>query len=197
MSESTDQPEDHEGLPSEMEFVDRPVSQKARSALHLYYNNATLDEIVQVVGFASVAEASRAIDTAVKAELRGDTKAKDKMRHIANRKLDQLLRSVSAKAANPKHPEHLNAVSKALAIIDRHIKLYGLDAPAEMVVHNPDAGEIEAWVTSVLAKSNPVAEEFDIFDAEVVDDDEDVDDGVSGEDTGEGNEGDSPRAIGA
>lgn len=169
MSESTE-PDD---LVTEAEFVDRPVSQKARSALHLYYNNATLDEITQIVGFTSVEEASRAIDVAVKAELRGDTKAKDRMRHIANRKLDQLLRSVSGKAANPKHPEHLNAVGKALSIIDRHIKLYGLDAPSEMIVHNPDAGEIEAWVLSVLQQGKPPIEEDDVLDGEIVEDDDD------------------------
>jgi hypothetical protein len=169
MSESTDD----ESLVTEAEFVDRPVSQKARSALHLYYNNATLDEIVTVVGFTSIEEASRAIDVAVKAELRGDSKQKDKMRHIANRKLDQLLRSVSGKAANPKHPEHLNAVGKALSIIDRHIKLYGLDAPTEMVVHNPDSGEIEAWVLSVLQHGKPDVEEDDILDVEFSEDDDD------------------------
>lgn len=180
MSESTDPNE--LDLVAEAEFVDRPVSQKARSALHLYYNNASLDEITQVVGFASIEEASRAIDAAVKAELRGDTKAKDRMRHIANRKLDQLLRSVSAKAANPKHPEHLAAVGKALSIIDRHIRLYGLDAPTEMIVHNPDAGEIEAWVTNLLSQASPPLEDVDIFDiveGEVEDDEGDEgDDGV-------------------
>jgi hypothetical protein len=173
MSESTE--DDDPDLVTEAEFVDRPISHKARSALHLYYNNASLDEIVTVVGFASIEEASRAIDSAVKAELRGDTKAKDRMRHIANRKLDQLLRSVSAKAANPKHPEHLSAVDKAVKIIDRHIRLYGLDAPTEMIVHNPDSEEIQAWVTSVMAQGQADLEEMDILDVEgeVVEDDDD------------------------
>lgn len=162
------EPTDDEGLPDGPRFVDRPISQKARSALHLYYNNASMDEIKTVVGFASVEEASRAIDRAVKAELDSDPKAKDKMRHIANRKLDQLLRSVSAKAANPKHPEHLAAVTRALAIVDRHIRLYGLDAPTEMIVHNPDAGEIEAWVVGVLNKGAPNLVDADIFDGDIV-----------------------------
>jgi hypothetical protein len=173
MSESTSEPD----LVTEAEFVDRPVSQKARSALHLYYNNASLDEIVTVVGFASIEEASKAIDIAVKAELRGDTKAKDRMRHIANRKLDQLLRSVSAKAANPKHPEHLAAVGKALNIIDRHIKLYGLDAPTEMIVHNPDSGEIEAWVMGLMNEGRGDLQEADILEGEVVSVRDDDDDG--------------------
>lgn len=180
MSEST---EDLTTGADELKFVDRPIGQKARSALHLYYNNASLDEIVKVVGFASPAEASKAIDRAVKAELAGDPKAKDRMRHIANRKLDQLLRSVSGKAANPKHPEHLVAVGKAVSIIDRHIRLFGLDAPTEMIVHNPDEGAIQAWVVSVLNQGSPDLVDADILDAEVIEaevEEPDQDDGSAG-----------------
>lgn len=193
MSESTEPVDpDDEDLTTgaeNMKFVDRPIGQKARSALHLYYNNASLDEICEVVGFASPAEASRAIDRAVKAELASDPKAKDRMRHIANRKLDQLLRSVSAKAANPKHPEHLQAVTRAVAIIDRHIRLFGLDAPTEMIVHNPDAGEIEAWVVGVLNKGQPDLKDADIFDGEVVEGE------VEGPDEDEGGAG-VPALVG-
>lgn len=182
MSESTDD-EDLTTGAEDLRFVDRPIGQKARSALLLHYKGLTIDEIVAVVGFASIEEASKAIDKAVAAELRSDPKAKDRMRHIANRKLDQLLRSVSGKAADPKHPEHLAAVDKAVKIIDRHIRLFGLDAPSEMIVHNPDAGEIEAWVVGVLNHGNPDLKDIDIFDRDVVEG-EVVDDGDDEPDTG-------------
>jgi hypothetical protein len=77
---------------------------------------------------------------------------------------------------DPKHPEHLAAVGKAKELIDRHIRLLGLDAPTEMVVHNPDSGEIEAWVMAVMAQAQPGLVEDDIFEAEVISDD--PDDGV-------------------
>jgi hypothetical protein len=149
---------------SELEFADRPYSKKAMSALSLRAAGATLDDIVTIVGFASAKEAATAIDRALRDELRSDPKARDKMRALANDRLERLLRSVWPKALKSDHPEHLAAVGKAKELIDRHIKLYGLDAPTEMVVHNPDSGEIEAWVTSVLAKSQQSLQEIDPLD---------------------------------
>jgi len=163
---------------SEIEFVDRPINQKVISALSLRLAGASLEEICQVVGFASTKEAANAIDKALKEELRSDPKNRDRLRDLANRRLERLMRSVWAKATDPRHPEHLAAVGKAKELIDRHIRLYGLDAPAEMIVHNPDSGEIEAWVLSIMAQSQPDLVEADVLDAEVVDEPEDPEDGV-------------------
>jgi type II secretory pathway component PulK len=163
MPDPTDQPS------SEVEFVNRPYSQKAVSALSMRVAGATLDEICTVVGFASTKEAITAIDKALREELRGDEKNRDKMRQIANQRLERLLRSVWSKAIDEDHPEHLNAVAKARELIDRHIKLYGLDAPAEMIVHNPDSGEIEAWVMQIMGQAdNP-----DVVEADILDEDDD------------------------
>lgn len=156
----------------EIEFVEAPYSQKAISALSLQVAGATLVEICEVVGFASQKEAQNAIAKVVKAELRADPKNRDKMRDMVNRRLERLLRSVWSKAIDEDHPEHLNAVAKARELIDRHIKLYGLDAPAEMIVHNPDDGTIEAWVMSLMGKDAD-----DIVEADVLDEDDDDDEG--------------------
>lgn len=153
-------------------FVERPQNQKGTSALALRVAGATLADIVRVIGFASEDEAVRAIDKALKAELRSDPRQRDKMRGLANQRLERLLRSVWAKAVDPNSSEHLAAVGKAKELIDRHIRLYGLDAPSEMVVHNPDSSEIEAWVMSVLAKGGQEVEEDDVLEAEVVDEDD-------------------------
>ena len=37
----------------------------------------------------------------------------------------------------------------ALSIIDRHIRLMGLDAPTEISIHTPTQHEIERWVDGV------------------------------------------------
>lgn len=171
MSEPTPEPI------GEVEFVERPVSKKVTSALALRLAGANLDEICQVVGFASRREAQNAIDKALKEELRSDPRNRDKMRNLANQRLERLLRSVWTKAVDPSNPEHLAAVGKAKELIDRHVKLFGLDAPTEMVVHNPDSGEIEAWVMAVMAKSQPDLIEADIFEAEVLSENPDEDDG--------------------
>ena len=49
--------------------------------------------------------------------------------------------------------------------MDRHAKLYGLDAPTEVVVHNPTQTELEAWVTRLLAATEPRVVGYDIIAA--------------------------------
>lgn len=163
-----------ESTGSEIEFAERPISRKAISALSLRVAGATLEDICAVVGFASPEEAGRAIDKALKEELRSDPKSRDRMRSLANQRLERLLRGVWHKAVDPKNPEHLAAVGKAKELIDRHIKLYGLDAPTEMVVHNPDSGEIEQWVMSIMAEANKELVEADILEGEVIEDEGDA-----------------------
>jgi len=66
----------------------------------------------------------------------------------------------------------MSAVQRARELIDRHAKLFGLDAPTEIVVHNPTKTELESWVLKVMAAGVPQVEEEDIFDVEVVTDDQ-------------------------
>lgn len=164
----------------ELEFVDRPGNRKAISALSLRLAGATLEEVCQVVGFASHKEAANAIDRALRDELKSDPKNRDRLRDIANKRLERLLRSTWGKATNPKDPEHLAAVGKAKDLIDRHIKLYGLDAPTEMVVHNPDASELEAWVMQAIQQGQPMQEDYNVLDAEIVSDSDEDDDPDAG-----------------
>lgn len=155
---------------SELVFVNRPISRKATSALALRTMGASLEEVMSVVGFSSIEEAARAIDKALSEELRSDPRQKDKMRAVAGRGLQRLLRSVSSKALNEEHPEHLQAVGKAKEVYDRYIRLYGLDAPTEITVHNPKEDEIARWVTQMVAMTETdELEEDDVLDAEVVD----------------------------
>ena len=86
------------------------------------------------------------------------------------KRLERLIRSVWTKAIDPENPDHLTAVDKARQLIDRHAKLYGLDAPTEFVVSSPAASELEKWVSTVINESRPALPEADIFDVEVVED---------------------------
>ena len=71
------------------------------------------------------------------------------------------------KAIDPDNPDHLLAVTKARELVDRHARLYGLDAPTEVVVHNPTQTELEAWVTRLLAETEPRVVGYDIIAGEV------------------------------
>lgn len=160
--------------PEELTFVDRlptRLPDRVVSALQLRIWGASLNDIAVTLGLTGPEEVQKMVDRALAKEFQVDPANRDRMRGLANARLERLLRSVSEKAMAPQHPEHLAAVGKAKEIIDRISKLYGLDSPTEMIVHNPDSAEIEAWVMHTLQQGQPDLEEDDVLDAETVDED--------------------------
>jgi hypothetical protein len=154
--------------------VARARDRKANAAIQMRLAGATWDEVAEVVGYPSARTAIVATEKALEKELRTEESQK-MMRSLVGKRLERLLRSVWTKAINSEHPEHLQAVDRARQLIDRHAKLYGLDAPTEFVVSSPSASELEKWVSTVLKESRPALPEADIFDVEVVEDEEEPD----------------------
>lgn len=147
----------------------RARDRKANAALQMKLAGATWDEIAEVIGYPTARQALVATERALEKELH-EERSQRHLRGLAGKRLERLLRSVWSKAINPEHPEHLQAVARAREVIDRHAKLYGLDAPTEFVVSSPSASQLEAWVASVVQQRSPQVEEANIFDAEVVED---------------------------
>lgn len=157
--------------------VIRARDRKANAAIQLRIAGASWGEIAESLGFPTARAALVATERALEKELKTE-ESQAQMRSIAGKRLERLLRGVWTKAINPEHPEHLIAVDKARQLVDRHAKLYGLDAPTQFVVNNPAQDELEKWVATVIEGKRPALEEADIFDAEVIEDSED-DDAVS------------------
>lgn len=152
--------------------VARARDRKASAAIQLRKAGASWEEVAEVIGFPTARAALVATERALERELKTEESQKY-MRTLAGQRLERLLRGVWAKAINDEHPEHLAAVDRARQIIDRHSKLYGLDAPTEFVVHSPTQAELERWVSTVIATQQPALEEADIFDADILEPDED------------------------
>jgi hypothetical protein len=149
--------------------VARARERKANAAIQMKIAGASWDEIATVIGFPNGQAAIVAVERALEKELKSEENKKH-MRQMAGMRLERMLRGVWAKAIDPANPEHLNAVTKARELIDRHAKLYGLDAPTEFTVSTPTAAELEKWVATVITTSRPALEEGDIFDVEVIED---------------------------
>jgi len=157
---------------------------KANAAVQMRLAGATWGEIATALGYPTPRQALVATERALVKQL--DTNDdREKMRKVAGARLERLLRSVWPKAIDPDNPDHLLAVTKAREIVDRHAKLYGLDAPTEVVVHNPTQTELESWVTRLLAATEPRVVGYDIIAGEVesssvhrTDDDDDGSAGV-------------------
>jgi hypothetical protein len=141
---------------------------KANASVQLALAGATWDEIATAMGYPTARTARVAVERALEKQLTSTDR--EVMRRFTNAQLQRLLRSVWPKAINPDEPEHLIALTKARELIGDHRKLYGLDAPTEVVVHNPTVHELEQWVARVVTHSIPVVTEFDILDGEVIDD---------------------------
>lgn len=146
--------------------VSRARSRKANAAIQLRLAGATWEEIAQTLGFPTPRQALVATERALEKQL--NETDREKMRKLANARLERLLRSVWPKAIDPDHPEHLIALTKAREVIGDHRKLFGLDAPTEVVVHNPTQAELETWVAQVMTTLNPATDEFDILEGEVI-----------------------------
>lgn len=137
-------------------------SKNARAALALRLAGASYTEIAEVVGFADYVLARQAVMREL-ASHETDKDTRERLRNEEGARIERLIRSVWGKATNPNDPEHLIATRVALSLIDRHARLYGLDAPQEVVVYNPTTAEIDRWVGQLIQTN-----EYEVVEAEVV-----------------------------
>lgn len=142
-------------------------ARKADAAVAMRIAGASWEEIARTLGYATPRLALTATERALQRQLVTE-ESREQMRAMAGARLNRLLRSVWPKAINDQDPEHLFAVTKAKEIIDRHAKLYGLDAPTEVIVHNPTLTEIEQWVAKVVSVGAPPVAEYDIITGQVI-----------------------------
>lgn len=149
----------------------RARGRKANMALALSLGGADWKDIARACGYPTARAAKVAVELAC--EKRLDTMDKKHLRMLVSGRLDTLLRSTWPKANDPDSPEHLAAVGKAREIVADQRKLFGLDAPTEVMVTSPTQREIDEWVARALSGSLPEVEEFDIIDGEVLEDGED------------------------
>lgn len=148
--------------------TDEPRIRKYRNgpaAVALKLGGASFAEIAEVLDLESPASARTLVENELAARSY-DIEGREILRREASARLERLLKSVWMKATDPTSPEHLPAVKVAVAVLDRHIRLNGLDAPSEVVIHTPTAAEIDAWVSSLTQDS---ISELEALEANVID----------------------------
>lgn len=134
-----------------------------RAAVGLRLAGATFTEVADTLGLPDRIAARDLIEKEL-ASYDDDPAARDRLRDEEAARIERLLRGVWGKAVDPENPEHLPSVRTALALIDRHARLLGLDRPQEMVVYTPTTSEIDTWVTQVIAGRAVVdVEETDVL----------------------------------
>lgn len=141
---------------------------RATSAVALRVAGAPYTKIAEVLGYSNGFQARLAVERALAQSVDSDD-SREQLRFLEARRLERLLQAVWGKAGNEKHPEQMVAVRTALAIIDRHARLYGLDAPQQMVVHTPKTLEIQQWVMTMAQQVVKAPVEADVIDVEFTD----------------------------
>lgn len=139
---------------------------RAQAAVALKLSGASYPQIAQVMEYASAYDARAAVERAL--AMSADTDDLGELRVLTSRRLERLLQTVWRRAANDRDPDHLAYVRAALAIVDRHSRLHGLDSPQQMVVHTPSTLEVQRWVQTMVAQVRGE----DIVEAEVIEEGE-------------------------
>lgn len=152
----------------------RARHRKQNAALQLSLAQVGWDEIAEAVGYPTARAARVAVEQALEREWKEDPQTKERMRRMAGQQFSRMIRAIWKKAMDPEHPEQLAAQRELRTNIQAYSKLYGLDAPSEMIVHTPTREELEEWVTLATATKATVLEEDDIFDVEVIEEEQDA-----------------------
>ena len=138
----------------------RDSTRAGRAAVELRVTGASYAEIATTLALADATEALALVERELASHL--DHHSVDIARAEASERILTLLASVWDTATNVADPERLPALRLALALVDRHIRLHGLDRPTEIILHTPTAAELERWVTAVTAQQQPAVTEPDI-----------------------------------
>lgn len=147
---------------------DRKTRQEAAVALRVA--GANWSEIAETLDYVSPSRARQAVERALADSVGDEDRAQ--MRHVVNRRLDRLLRATWKKALDEKREDQAVHTRSALAIIDRSIRLNGLDAPSEHVLYSPSALEIDAFIKRAVEEfrgSQP--EEVDVVEGDIIEGD--------------------------
>lgn len=148
---------------------------KAESAVALRIAGTSYTNIAKALGYVSATRARLAVER-VLASTADSPEEREQMRVLSDKRLNRLLQSVMGKAVDPRDPDHLAYNARALAITDRIMRLWGVDAPTQVQI-TPTDEHLQAYVARMmaLARTEPEAEEADILDADVLEDEVSVD----------------------
>lgn len=124
---------------------------RAAAAVALRVAGASYTSIAKTLDYSSAFRARQVVERAL-AEAAESDDSYAQVRHLESRRLERLLQGVWRRATNETDPRQMEAARVALAIIDRHARLHGLDAPQQMVVYTPEQQEVDRWVKAMAAQ---------------------------------------------
>lgn len=149
---------------ADLDFSD--TESRSQMAVALKLSGASYTDIARTCDYSSAYHARMAVERVLAASA-DSPEDRDKMRVLTDRRLNRLLQSVMGKAVDPKAPDHLAYNARALAIVDRTARLWGVDAPTQVQFTATDA-HIQEYVERMarLAGAEEEAIEAEIIEAD-------------------------------
>jgi hypothetical protein len=144
----------------------RARQRKANAAYRMALSGANWKQIARVCGYPTERAAKVAVELML--EKRIDPSDKQHLRLMVSGRLDTLLRGIWAKATDQDSPEQLTAVQRVREIVADYRKVWGIDAPQEVIVTSPTQRDIDEFVASVVRGTLPPVENADIVDADII-----------------------------
>lgn len=127
-------------------------------------HGASYGEIADQLEYPNESEARKAVEH-VLASTADETKDFRALRALANLRLEGLFKAVAGRALNENDPDQLGFHRAAASVLDRWIKLNGLDAPQRIEMTNPSSEEFEQVITVMMAQAHSEdVVEADIFE---------------------------------
>jgi hypothetical protein len=142
---------------------DGRAPRSAKAAVAMKIAGASYADIAQVLDYVNATSARMAVEQAL-AEAADDTSDYKALRALESLRLDGLLKAAYPKAIDKNSPDQIAFMQKSLQIIDRQIKLHGVDAPQVISLVTPTTEEFDQAVQLlVAAKGDQENPEADIF----------------------------------
>lgn len=156
-----------EEVPEPIQFVSSPnkAIRQHNTILNLRVGGYTYEQIAEVLAVpGGVDEVKTICEKGAAQALKNDPKAISILRDLTHRRLEMLLKAVMPKALDPENEEQMAAQARALAIIDRHAKMYGLDSATKIDIEvTPTMREMNEFIEAIMAERGDIPEEGDIF----------------------------------
>lgn len=130
----------------EPQALERNTRRRSRTAaLTLKMGGASYAEIAQMLDFDSAAQARQACEQAIieSGSYDGD---KENLRALMGLQLDQWHRSIATKIIDPTNNAQLEYMAMGLRLLERKSRLFGVDAPTKIELHDASNEEIAALI---------------------------------------------------
>lgn len=121
---------------AELERAKKTPNTRVEAAMAFALSGASFGEIARLLEYDSPTAAKNAVERMLASTVTIDEKAS--LRKIAAARYELLLKSVMPRATNPKDSSQLAFNQRAHALIDKIVRLHGLEAPQQVQITPSD-----------------------------------------------------------